>query len=734
MMPEEVTPSRAAESPLAAFDGTIVPNHTGVFYRTGLGLVAFAMVLLPLIYIGLIGLTGWAVWYHLTQNASIASEGGSIYRLMAYLGPAVAGFILVFFMIKPFFVRREQEPERITLDPQNEQLLFAFVKKVCDLVGAPMPSRVDVDCEVNASAGLRRGLWSRDLVLTIGLPLVAGMDMRQFAGVLAHEFGHFAQGYGMKFTYVIRNINGWFARVVYERDAWDQGLESAAGDAPWQIGIILHLARGCVWITRRILWALMHVGHAISCFMLRQMEYDADSYGAKLVGADALESVASQIRVLNAATHFAYEDIRQGWLSRRLPENLMLLINRKSTSLPDEIHQKITTADAEEKTGWFDTHPCDADRIRAVRRLNEGGIFHLTEPAARLFSDFALLSKAVTRHHYKNHLNLGFAEQDLMPEDELLRASAAFAEADALILRYYGTVNTTLHQLLIGGQFPSPASPAARLAEWRAAVQEVEARREEAEKTSAACVEQVERRADLLLAYHLAAAGFHTEAKTFGLSDSATSPSELRTAAEGALREAETAIEEQLVRLEPFFAALRQRIGLALSIHLDNVPASPAAEETSRLVPLAAAVGAEMKGVRDMWVKLRALSGLAENRSNHSDPSRVDEEALKLASDLRRGVIRIKEQLGIFTYPFVHPRGHLMIAEYLRAGQLAEQGWQRSYEDGTVHVYRLFPLQRRLTGRILALADLAEKTLDHSPDQPREGSRNSPAVESPSAV
>jgi hypothetical protein len=35
---------------------------------------------------------------------------------------------------------------------------------------------------------------SRELVLTIDLPLVAGLTLKQFTGVLAHEFGHFSRG------------------------------------------------------------------------------------------------------------------------------------------------------------------------------------------------------------------------------------------------------------------------------------------------------------------------------------------------------------------------------------------------------------------------------------------------------------------------------------------------------------------------------------------------------------
>ncbi|NIQ52510.1 MAG: peptidase M48, partial [Gammaproteobacteria bacterium] len=79
-----------------------------------------------------------------------------------------------------------------------------------------------------------------------------------------------------RLTYVIRSINGWFAAVVYGRDQWDVRLEQASERTDLRLGIVLYAARGAVWLSRRVLWALMHAGHAISCFMLRQMEYDAD--------------------------------------------------------------------------------------------------------------------------------------------------------------------------------------------------------------------------------------------------------------------------------------------------------------------------------------------------------------------------------------------------------------------------------------------------------------------------
>ena len=66
-----------------------------------------------------------------------------------------------------------------------------------------------------------RSLFGNDLVLAIGLPLVAGLDLGNSCGVLTHEYGHFSRGAAMRAGYLIRQINAWFFRAVYERDGWD---------------------------------------------------------------------------------------------------------------------------------------------------------------------------------------------------------------------------------------------------------------------------------------------------------------------------------------------------------------------------------------------------------------------------------------------------------------------------------------------------------------------------------
>src|SRR4051812_41305495 len=145
--------SGAAASPLEGFTGEIKPSELSLLYKAGLACVAFAMILLPGIYLGVIGFAAYGVLWHLTHDAFLL-RGGGLAALLVYFGPAFIGATLVVFMVNPFFASRSNDREPVTLDPHQERLLYAFIQKICDLVKAPMPCRIDVDCNVNASASL----------------------------------------------------------------------------------------------------------------------------------------------------------------------------------------------------------------------------------------------------------------------------------------------------------------------------------------------------------------------------------------------------------------------------------------------------------------------------------------------------------------------------------------------------------------------------------------------------
>ena len=313
---------------LDSFDGTIKPVKTSAGYRIGILIVTVVMLLLPLIYIGLICLVGYGVYWHTTHNIGMLENElrgkAKIGPVMLYITPMITGAFLCLFMLKPLFASRGGAQKTRALNEKDEPLLFAFVRRICDAVRAPHPKSIEVDPNVNASASFRRGAWSmltgNDLTLTIGTPLVAGLNARQFAGVLAHEFGHFSQGAGMRLTYVIRTISYWLARAVYERDSWDEMLVSWSNGIDIRIGWIFYITRLFVRLTRKILWCLMTVGNAVSGYMLRQMEFDADRHETRLAGNRTFESTARQLAVFNFANQGAQSDLanfyREGRLAR----------------------------------------------------------------------------------------------------------------------------------------------------------------------------------------------------------------------------------------------------------------------------------------------------------------------------------------------------------------------------------------------------------------------------------
>ena len=262
---------------LDGFTGPISKNRPTVSYLVSTIVVAFVMLLLPLIYLSLMGLVSYGVVHYAWNNVNMIRDTSTLIGFLimgiGYGTPIFAGTFLVLVMFKPLLARQPSQVRIRSLRRDKEPLLFGFIDKICESVDAPRPTRIDIDCQLNASASYGRGLaclFSKDLVLTIGLPMVAGLNTRQLAGVLAHEFGHFAQGAGMRMTHVIRVISHWLLRVVYERDAIDDWLERATQAFEVYLAWLPYLASVFIWVTRKILWVLMMIGQLFGSYLLRQ--------------------------------------------------------------------------------------------------------------------------------------------------------------------------------------------------------------------------------------------------------------------------------------------------------------------------------------------------------------------------------------------------------------------------------------------------------------------------------
>ncbi len=417
---------RYREQLLAALQERIEPVRRSLFYRLATLLVAVVMILLPVIYLLLIVGVGYAVYYHFINHSGMVAWRVGLYAwivvVTAYIAPLIIGVVAVLFMIKPIFARPAHPPRTRNLTRQAEPLLFEFVGALCESIGSPRPSRIDVDVCVNASARFPRGILSMpgsELVLTIGTPLVAGLTLRQLTGVLAHEFGHFSQGIGMRLSYLIRSISGWFARVVYERDNWDVWLVETTSELDFRYGWVLAAAQLFVALSRGVLWCLMMIGAAVSGVLLRQMEYDADRYVARTVGGETFAAISKRLRDLVCAEYVLEGRLEQ--LSRQgvLADNYARLLMLTLDDIPDDVRELFSSS-LDGKASIFDSHPTGAARIANIQKEHTPGVFQIDGRAQDLFVDFESISRGTTWDFYCGAIGRRIKPTDLVSVDTIL--------------------------------------------------------------------------------------------------------------------------------------------------------------------------------------------------------------------------------------------------------------------------------------------------------------------------
>jgi Zn-dependent protease with chaperone function len=703
---------------LGAFQGYIEPAPVHFGYRLGIVLVLLVMVLLPICYAALIfavtGLVGLYAVYGtglLTAVGTAGRRAGAM-ALLVYVAPLAAGAILVFFMIKPFFAKPAKRQNPRSLDRRGEPLLFAFVERVCDVVGAPYPTRIDIDCEVNASASFRRGVWSMfgdDLVLTIGLPLAAGLSLRQFAGVLAHEFGHFSQGTGMRLSYLVRRISFWFTRVVYERDAWDEQLVTLSKQLDIRLGLIVYLARGCIWATRKILWVFMMLGHLVSGFLLRQMEFDADRYMAQVAGSNALGGILRQLSVLSIATRGAYADLDEYRREGRLGDDLPRLIAANVDQLPEPLLEIIDKGIKEAKTGLFDTHPSDRDRIEFAVQQRAAGLFHVELPATLLFRDFAALSKTATFDFYREIFGKNFKLSDMHPVDQLLaRQEKTKAEVKSLARYFQGACNG-LRPLRLPGILPNEgADPRETLALLKQAREQMllaaPAYRTAFEAYDKADTQKLEAsQADAVLNARL-------KVKPQDFSQPMVNPRMVLQLLQGA----NYRLGQLSPQLDPLERWAEHRLLSALILLqvpkvAARVPSAPERLEESQRILAAYSVAAgqiyPVVELRNLFAVFMALASRLEGQRENATLMGMLERKL---SELVRAVRDIQYALSMARYPFGHATAEPTLAEFIIPGQFHDADWNGVLSAASELLEGVPQLYARMLGRLVVLAEEVE--------------------------
>jgi len=400
--------------------GRVPKERASGTYGFALWLGVITMVGIPGVYAALLvylsiallrGTDDWLAW--VTQGAGGWVETG--WRTALFLGGLGLGVAMLGCLLRPFFVKPAGRTPRLALSPVTEPLLFGFIHMVCDALGVPRPDRVEVDCRMNASAGLRRGagsLVSNAWVLTLGLPLVAGLGVTEFSGILAHELGHLGQGWGLRACHVVRRMGEWLEAAAGRAKSEDLGERWDSHPSGAVHRLVASVLRLGVMLSQGVVGLLRGVCMGVNHHLLRQMEGRADRVQIEWVGSDAFERTYRRLCVLAGVRRDVYRDLKRRWdAGAPMPGNLPEEWVKRADQVSEETAERWFAGLMErERDGW-DPHPSDAARIERARAAGKPGLFHFDGRASGLFSNFAAVATQVTSLHYREDLKLGGLER-----------------------------------------------------------------------------------------------------------------------------------------------------------------------------------------------------------------------------------------------------------------------------------------------------------------------------------
>lgn len=257
-------------------------------------------------------------------------------------------------------IRRNDYPE-----------LFAMIDEVVEKVKCLQPKHVYISNDCNACVSYPN-IWANifhgKMNLTIGLPLLIGLNKTEFKAVLAHEFGHVARQ--SEKIDRIANLSNLICTSISQSQNGSGSSEDDMYDT--QVRFFAELA------TRIMNNQYLKLA-PLNEILQKTREFEADMYPYQIVGTEATVSSWSKISyccvLWNTAVGYLQQFMRYG---ERMPESVKMIVdiivedaNRNyGFELTPSSHLKKSISENSSRIFWVNSdsysHPTMADRCAVI--------------------------------------------------------------------------------------------------------------------------------------------------------------------------------------------------------------------------------------------------------------------------------------------------------------------------------------------------------------------------------
>ena len=510
-------------------------------------LLVFACVVslaLPILYGALTaGLGMYLGLLVMRQVTDLALSAEFSFNSVAPLGLSALGIITWMMSLRPLLPQDKSTRVAIQAKPGTQPRLFDLVETLCWHLKMPPPQEIWLDSTVTVRSSLRRGfigMATGEVVLHLGMPVVAALNAREMAALLARELGYCSGGMGATFGNLVREVNAWFFRALLEREPWDVGATKAKeerGIVKKAFCWVFHVWR---FVAKLPFAVFAMVARLASALALMRLSSNANQCGRNLLGPEAYEELQVRMDRLKTAWEEASKEITRGMTLNRLPENLSLLVARHFTRLQDE--------------------EVDAGVCLTSAGAKGAPIIEYLAPSAMAASEirhFVDLSRQLTYFYYQQELKIAINEHRLVAEEEVLHQNRQEKLSLNAIKRYFtGLAHPERALCGLGGTPTESPGPDALKSEILKVRKEA---RHWGSQLKASLQEwniAWQRRRDLEAAATLSMAGFAVSKLQFGTDD--VSPNSLRSEAARqrmVMEHMEGALTGHEARLESRFAS-----------------------------------------------------------------------------------------------------------------------------------------------------------------------------------
>ncbi len=379
-------------------------------YRRQTVMILLAVITFFVIYFALIALNFFFLaWCALGRWSP---HPGVIFLRCALALPSMLWMVFLFKNL--FRWGGKQKTYDVEIFSNEHPRLFDFLQNVCEETGAPMPSRVFVNFEVNAMASRDSSFFNLFLpskqYLHIGLGLVNSINLTEFKAMIAHEFGHFSQKSGR--IHVVSSFALYTIHLIVDGyDTLDDWLQRWSEQNPF-IAWPAWIVHGFQFLFRKCLSGLWYVIFFFAQAHRREMEFHADRVAVSVTGSDAVVHLLHKSQFAEVCMQHAIGEVQDAMDHQFFTDNLFLhqtnaeeFLRRKNRkpdwgippALPedDEARTQVFKKDDDTQAHMWESHPSNFDREENAKKTYLRTTFDERSPWI-LFDELADLRERVT--------------------------------------------------------------------------------------------------------------------------------------------------------------------------------------------------------------------------------------------------------------------------------------------------------------------------------------------------